>query len=331
VEEADSTSTLQFRLESDRFVTMSAQAAVINAHYARVVPQMATGTSVVSYFSLDKDAKLKSGEPVLFASFPNDHAMVFTEDGKVLSLAKPRELRTQDMSGWPNPAFTEGHLRDLRKQADGKNKILLYELEVGNLHPLVGPNYTLDRLAYSLKAVERYEKPIVHFQRQVRNLDTEDYTTIKNGQVYLARTAFAKIANALPLRNRLEFRLWIDKEFGYQPAKDIDYLKYLDLLLDYLESRIFSRGRLLIATDDMIRSSKVVMPEHARTMIGLADEEGNDDSIHEQANLFRPLLEKGKLEILRTLKTEVDRNTVEQSRFKRLFKNKPLPLILTEQ
>lgn len=306
---------------------MHNQAAIINAHYARVEPKW--GGSSVSVLSRERKFPVKQQELIVISRSESASALRFESYGKVTEILDSPKLTLKDLESWPNAAFAKRWAHDLKKPEAKEKPIWMHSFKVGEVHTLEGPNCTLDRLAYSLMDVEQFNHPIVHFQQQLRQLDLDDFETIRHGWVYVARTAFAKVANALPLRNRLEFRLWMDREFGREVKTDIDYIKYFALLFDYLEARIFSRGKLLIATDEMIRESSVGIAPGMHGTVGLADDDGNVDSIHEQANRFRLLFEKGKPKLLRDLNAEVQKDAQGYKRFKDLFRNKPLPLNLT--
>jgi hypothetical protein len=309
---------------------MREQTAVINMHYANVQPSPTEGRKEIAILSRERKSPVKPSEKVLIANNITDN-LIFLGEGIVDFVMEPRLLKDEDLDNWPNKEFAKRYIHDLKKTQENKDKpIHLHKFNISNFRAFQGSNFTLDRLSFSLLAVDKFAKPIVHFQHQIRNLTWEDYETIRQGWVYLARTAFAKIANALPLRNRIELRLWIDKEFGYERENEVDYIKYFDLLYEYLEARIFSRGRLLIATDEMINEVLQDMSSQDRVQIGLSTELGIPDSIREQADRFRKLFEKGKPELLKELNDEVIRNRDSQERFQQLFRYEPLPLILNQ-
>ena len=312
---------------------MEFHAAIVNQHYARVQPKAGqAGTVVVSLISKDHNVQVKRKERIVIAETGESGNVHFLQEGIISQEPEVRPLALQDLEAWPNQRFAQRWEHDLMKQrelVDGK-VIYLHQFIATEVTNLEGPNHSLDRLSFSLVSIDNYNKPISHFQQQIRNIDFEDYETIKAGWVFLARTAFAKIANALPKRNRFEFWLRMDKEYKIQQDKPLDYVKLFELLYDYIDARIFSRGRLLIASDDMLRANWPELSENALTEIGFSDEAGNRDSIRVQADRFRTLFEEGKPELLKQLNDEVMRNVASETRFINLFKNKPLPLILEQ-
>lgn len=308
---------------------MTNEAIIINSYYAKLKIASKTSKSVdVSLISTKPESPVFDNGDVIFSDIDTNRQLFFQEVGTVKDVYEKRFLRYDDLEDWPNRELANRYYRELDKVGVSDSKpLFLYKLRVGDLEALEGPNYTLDRLSYSLLSVDRYSKPLSHFQHQVRKINYFDFETIRNGWVYLARTTFAKIANALPLTNRIELRLWIDKAFGYEQALDINYIDYFELVYEYLERRIFSRGRLLIAIEDMISEVFPELSEYEKSQIGLLCEEQRPDEISAQAQRFRRMFGGGKEEMLQELQKEVHENQKAEERFANQFVRQPLPLI----
>ncbi|HWZ21462.1 MAG TPA: hypothetical protein VNW06_02345 [Cytophagaceae bacterium] len=199
------------------------------------------------------------------------------------------------------------------------------ELEI--IKALPGHNY-FDDYAYSLLTVRNYNKPIIHFQQKHRIIDHNDFESITNGWVYIARTAFGKIVNALPRPNRLEFTLYVMNRFKTNDLRGLPYTELLEFLFDYIEKHLHSQGKLLVASDNIIQNelSNTGIPHQE---VGFIDEELNKSNLlYIQAGYFRTLFETDqKYNLLNTLNSGI-RNSPQETRFDKLFKKRLWPLHL---
>lgn len=186
----------------------------------------------------------------------------------------------------------------------------------------------LSDLSFSLLSVDRYEHPYRQFAKQVRTLEEEDYSTIVKGLIYVARTAFGKLVNALPLQNRLEFRLLVIQHFNSDTLTDIDYVEALDFLYNYIDQRILSQGRLLIETDRLIQETFPDDKALQRQVGFRLSEDIPADSIRIQADRFRALFEADSQNLIHQIKESVQQNKKIESRFQKLFSRRPLPIIV---
>ncbi len=309
--------------------------AVFNEHYAKMEPLRGASSSAVkiSVISQERKIKIQEGSPFLInKSIPETSDVLFLSHGILSEVRQPRLASFEDLQTWPNIDKAKEVARDLSRSSVARRVYYIHDFIGNHVSQLKNQNNTLDQLAFSLLSVEEYEHPQVHFQAQMRLLPQEDYETVLNGWVYLSRTAFGKLANALPLANRLEFRIRMLKEFKTEILPNLDYVALFGMLYDYIDTRILSRGRLLIETADMLKEVFSDLGPEEIAAIGFASPErpSQGDSIEVQANLFRELFADGKLAVLQQLNEEVIANRSSEDRFNKLFhrKHKQLPLIL---
>jgi hypothetical protein len=307
-------------------------AAVFNQDYARVKPLtgMNMGKVKVSVLSTRTRRILNTtGIPILIDGLFGKNDVLFLEHGILDEVLSPRLAKFEDLTDWPNVEKAKEVARELNKASESNRVYYVHEFIGSHLVKLKGPNNSLDQLAFSLLAVEDYYHPAVHFQEQIRTLTKEDYDTVLNGWVYLARTAFGKLANALPLANRLEFRIILLKEFKAEVIQHPDYVKLFGMLYDYIDRRIFSKGRMLIQTAEMMHEVLDDLDKEQIADIGfIAPGQSHGDSIVVQADLFRSLFDEGKPALLRELNSEVTKNRATEDRFTHIFSRRELPLIL---
>jgi hypothetical protein len=204
----------------------------------------------------------------------------------------------------------------------------------------------LDDIALSLTAVYRYTSPEIHFQQQVRKLTKADFDTIADRLVYVARTAFGKIANALPRDNKLEFILLAIDNWNTINFKEIKFSDALDFLIRYIKENIISQGEFLVETDNMLRENfQDILEIDSENIldinqIGLVEQDTVSETgrkraaipnyVSFQAALFRELIKADKeSNFLQTIKAGIAENRLVEERFHKLFKNKAWPIDLT--
>lgn len=251
---------------------------------------------------------------ILLSNQPDD--FIFKEYGRVLYVADPVVL-----------PYTQGEINE----NDRRTRLGLPLMPPRNKHTVrITPEKQLqtinrfDDLVYSLLVVYNYAWPMIHFQRQYRELGNKDYETITKGWLYVARTAFGKIGNALPNDVKLEFMLIVMREFNTMDFKDLKYDDVFDHLKNYIEGHILSQGRLLIETERMLE--KIGVPAAG---IGFYDEESHkSDLVQTQADLFRELFDLDpENTLIQETKTEIEKNE-QEDRFYKLFKKRSWPLFI---
>jgi hypothetical protein len=235
-----------------------------------------------------------------------------TKRGKIVEVPPTREQIERHKQNSQKPPRTS-YLQD-------------FDYEVDDL--LAGYN-TLKDLEYSLKFVKSYNNPIVHFHQTIRTLEKDDFETINKGLIYMIRTVFGKIVNVLPRQNKLEFMLQSMDKFSTIDFKGKSLYDGYQFLLEYLDRRILQKGRLLMHSDNLLKSNfDHILPVEE---IGFIDPERTEGNIlSEQADLFRKLFDStsGNKSIDKILSwNNAPRDHVE-SRFEKIFESQTWPIDL---
>ncbi len=192
--------------------------------------------------------------------------MLLIKSEKGWEFSHRAEIRETDIS---EPSETDGYRIC---------KIVIFHIE-----SLKTP-YTLDDYAYSLiKVYKHFDNPIIHFQQKYFRIYDQDFETISTGNIFLARTAFGKILNALPIEhinNFLSFYLDgdISRAFG-----GVDYVEGFRKLKVYVDHNIISHVTMLYESHDLMYN---LAPSEHRT-IGFEAENGITDTIADQVKLSR--------------------------------------------
>ncbi|WEK20468.1 MAG: hypothetical protein P0Y49_04865 [Candidatus Pedobacter colombiensis] len=189
-------------------------------------------------------------------------------------------------------------------------------------------NNSVNDLEYSLESVDNFGNPATHFQRQYRKIPNDDYETIINGWIYATRTVFGKLINSIPRQNKLEFMLQSMDRFSTIDFKEVPILDGLDFLYEFIETRIISRGKLLVATSKLIKSKLNDLVDE--TEIGFINPETEvSNRLLPQAEIFEQLLElEKKVSLKAYLKESVAKNKKLEERFEKKFARKTWPIDL---
>jgi hypothetical protein len=185
---------------------------------------------------------------------------------------------------------------------------------------------TYNNLVYSLLFVENYANPVAHIQQKIRLIPEFDFETIESGLIYLSRTAFGKLLNALPLDNRFEMRqILSDYKYRYKIEKT-DYLQITEMLIKYIDEQFITQGKLLIESKKILDTR---FPDNLEKF-GLVDSNYDDvkKNIFSQANLFEPLLKTNIINILNELFDAVRKESITEDRFEGKFNSRRLPISL---
>lgn len=243
-----------------------------------------------------------------------DNDLIFTNSGKISAVGKKELILTQAL---PN----------VNSKSISKHDMYRYYFEF-HIDKKLEKNNRLSELEYSLPVVENYNNPEVHFQQQFRNMPDKDYETVVNGWVYASRTVFGKLINALPRQNKLEFMIQAMDNFSTIDFRNTSIIAGLEFLYDYIDRRILSRGRLLVATDSIINKElKDLLPP---SNIGFIDPDTNSiQNISTQAKIFKSLFDIEKEKSLRkSLQDTIKQNQNLEMRFQKLFIRRPWPVDL---
>ncbi len=204
----------------------------------------------------------------------------------------------------------------------------------------------LNDYTYSLLSVYSYLNPQKHFQQQYRKILVEDYETITKEQVFIARTAFGNLINALPKESKYDFVLYAIEEFGTVEFKGMDFIKVYKFLWEYINENILSQGRYITSAHEILGGSlsKVGVPVSQVGFISY-DEDGKDvlksdvkgqallipdkvgDSISIQSEYFKDLFKEiGNNKFSSAILEKITIGDKDEEYFKRIFSNKLWPV-----
>ena len=232
-----------------------------------------------------QELSIKSGDH--FASFYNKK-----KDIKMLNKGLVKSVRVSLTTDYTQ---TEYKLRQrIIDQGKIPSSVFIHEIdfvETTNFH-----NYVfLDDYTYSLlKIYKRYLNPVKHFSNTVTDLPKVDFDTLDNERVFVDRTLFGRLINALPYENRLQFLLYSIDYFQEPDLTKVPFSEAFPLLKDFVESGIIKMGKYMIKAQELIRDNQDVFKGN----LDFIFIDNNDrryqtynDSLNEQAELFKSLFE----------------------------------------
>jgi hypothetical protein len=105
----------------------------------------------------------------------------------------------------------------------------------------------LASLAYSLRLVKNLERPLLHFRRGYRTLSVADFDTLLKGEVFVSRTAYYQLLNALPHHTRRTYLT--EQESQMARSTDSSFNGRLESLWEFVTERVLMAGVLLKMID----------------------------------------------------------------------------------
>ncbi|MEO1215574.1 MAG: hypothetical protein AAFY45_18720 [Bacteroidota bacterium] len=152
-------------------------------------------------------------------------------------------------------------------------------------------NNQLADFAYSLKRITNYLSPEKHFNRSYSNIDEFDFETIREGRIYIARTAFGRLINSMELTHRINFiRHYVSDDPEAFLVKDKNYIEAYNRLSNYIKIIIIQPARQLreafslfkeIVNYDQITEQTTFQKESENTLKVKADTISNQVEIVE--------------------------------------------------
>jgi hypothetical protein len=204
---------------------------------------------------------------------------------------------------------------------DQKLKIFTVTL---SQHELIKTPNKLDDLLYSLHKVYNYDRPYIHFNRVYSRLTKDDFEVIANGKLFVARTAFGKLVNALHQKHRIAFvQMLIERNPSiYFTSRKYD--EVFDLLKEYIETRILIFTEFLSGAWNNFQK---INPDSNNQIAFAESSESRRDLISQQIdsiNKMNELNAQNKF-YLRLESVEIEFRDTERV-FIRKFSKKPLPI-----
>jgi len=140
----------------------------------------------------------------------------------------------------PSPEF------DVPLEEPSKPGVKHFKVEVDTWVTIEGS--LLADLLFSLTFIKNVHKPSLYLRRGYRSLHESDFTTIVQGDVFLARTAYFELLTALPSDTQLAFQV-SQLLSGTSDAPFVDQLQQLQLFID---EQVLSIGRALVDLTERI-------------------------------------------------------------------------------
>lgn len=296
------------------------------------MPAVAVNSKYVDIPGLNHQAFLKTGSKGGFRVESTENVLPISKGSNILFI-KPKD---KDLV-FTNTAFITkvGDIKPAPLSPSGSKTVTAKEEKLKYHHYFnfevkseLKHNNKLSELEYSMHLVDNYHAPDIHFHSQIRNVPSMDYETIVNGWVYATRTIFGKLVNSLPRQNKLEFMIQAMDHFSTIDFKETSLLEGLHFLYQYIEQRILSRGRLLVATDGIMRGSlKDILPADK---VGFIDPENlTVHNISSQAEIFKKLFDMEKQKNLKVMLEEsLKNNKTLEERFQKMFTRRTWPVDL---
>lgn len=187
----------------------------------------------------------------------------------------------------------------------------------------------LEDYVYSLRRITNYANPVRHFSRKYTRLYDAEFEAIVEDKIYLKRTILGTVLNAMHRDHQIAFIAYIAQESPELLLGKTEIDKALRLLLTYLDFAIIKPAEYLKESAVLLQN---IVNQQEYAQIGFGKDAENLTS--KNVNLIQPQVETIELylndffgfknEKLGLQLLELDEN----QKFKRLFKNTPLPLTL---
>ena len=273
----------------------------------------------------------------------NDKSDRLNKDDSFITLNKNEEYFFQHfgfVSGNPKTEqLSESEARKVLKKFDQGLAYYKHIIPVKVEDTLTKDNL-LDEYMFSLIGIKNLADPYIHFRQKVTSLNPNDFETITNQWVYVSRTVFARLVNALPKENRLDFVLQSIAQFNTVDLREVSFQDAILFLRDYIDGNFLSQGRLLIGIKELLETQfatseipinelSFINPEEEYDVLSLGESYEANDKIIQQANYFKKLFEiDGNLGIIDKIFSSISQNRQIEQRFNELFRNRPWPIDL---
>lgn len=198
----------------------------------------------------------------------------------------------------------------------------------------------LDDYSYSLlKVYKRYIKPLRHFSKVVTEIPETDFETLKNEKIFIDRTVFGRLINALPYPNRLQFMLFCIEKFNQADLRKIHFSRATPYLIKFVGG-VVDMGKYLNTSIEILNqhqdlfgdSKEMAFQDEENRIISLnrstkETKKNISDNIYLQSRLFSELFEMGNFDELFSIH-ESEKKQNENSEFEKIFSQRPWPVDL---
>jgi hypothetical protein len=112
----------------------------------------------------------------------------------------------------------------------------------------------LEDFNYTLICVRDFNKPYSSFT-SIKKIQEIDYLSIRYNKIFLSRTCFGHIVNALPLETRFDIVISLLSHFNTDEPYGIDFNEALKFVKTYIDQKILSVGSYLMETANIVSES----------------------------------------------------------------------------
>jgi hypothetical protein len=271
--------------------------------------------ATIEYFDTEPSTRIKENDAVITINNPDDY--LFEHSGFVIDKPTIHSVR-------------KAEAKELIPNFHPEFEYFRHTIPV-KIHKKFLENNLLDEYMYSLIAVRNFSNPSIHFRHKVTSLNHNDYETIDRQMIYVTRTVFARLINALPRENRLDFVMKSIAEFDTVDLRTVPFLKAIDFLKIYVEENFLSQGRLLLGIDSLLNKgfTNLKLPIEQFSFASPDESKFIEDNILKQASLFRELFSIDEnFNLINKVLKGLPNNKETEERFNALFRNKAWPIIL---
>ncbi len=207
------------------------------------------------------------------------------------------------------------------------NSLYIFQLETSIKR--LSTTLNLEDYRYSLLLFAKKSVPFSHKNRAYTKLSNHDFRIITQGKIFLARTAFGKLLNALPCESKYDFIACVVKTFDTTDLRSISYKTALNFLFDFIDQRMKCSGEAIVASGKALTRLLInqnIPPSH----IGIFDErELKERLILKQSAHIEHFLEQDSTLDLRTnVLGMIEENLDNETCFEKTFRNYNWPINL---
>jgi hypothetical protein len=189
--------------------------------------------------------------------------------------------------------------------------------------------YSLDDLKYSLLSYPRIFTKIFKQVNAAFVINDKDFSTITDGRIFMARTAFGRLLSSLPIESQFDFIKYVIDNSNCFDLRVMGYKNALEFLFKFIDARLNCPG------EEIVKANQVLTDVYSNTgialeEIGIYDErEDKGRSIRKQSKYFNHLRNiDHKLKIRTQILNHISENESKESAFEQIFRKYNWPVTL---
>jgi hypothetical protein len=188
----------------------------------------------------------------------------------------------------------------------------------------------LDDYIYSLRRVTNFKNPINHFRNKYNRLSDTEFDGILYDKIYQKRTIVGTILNAMHRNHQESFLMHISENAPEQLLGNVDMEKVFALVIDYLNFAVIRPSIYLTTSVQILKELGLETKDMGFSFNADAITPRTAQMITPQINVINELI--SQMPGYNNLELEGDFLEIQDDpKFKRLFRNAPLPLTLNQK